>query len=508
MAPNVTAHMPAYPRSGLVAGVLDRPASTPLTVAIVFVAIGAALHWAIAWYTRPKHPVAGPAVRPPATDLAGRRGTESAAVVGLLTSDYEPPRAAITATAIDLASRGWIRLAHSDGELMVVTKGAPASGDTLRPHEQLVLNHLTSRAFNDVVSGITLAASQRRLGYRWRSRFDRALARTSSELALTRRRYPFVYIAPTAIAAAIALYAVWRSIRGGTEVAVADSWLARSLWFAVLGAIAWLAWRTFERALGTAQVPTELGAERAGLWLGYRARLAERIPSHASVVGTPAQQDALARAFAMGLSRQAGTELPLIREDPRRAWSEAGGKPHVVRVRYPVRPAYGQHPLKVLVGGLVVLLIAVWLRRYFGQVADGEALTGLLDKSPGQLDLLHGIARTLSVLCWIPIVAALWAVLAGTIDTLVSRSRTGEVVRARQPHEVLPRFVVSVVKPFGERSGFSTYLGVDDGRRHSVYAWLATERSAAPQGAQARVVATPLLGYVRASEPIGSSTRA
>ena len=35
----------------------------------------------------------------------------------------------------------------------------------------------------------------------------------------------------------------------------------------------------------------------------------------------------------------------------------------------------------------------------------------------------------------------------------------------------------------------------------------ANERSAAPQGSQARVRATPLLGYVRASEPIGTATR-
>ena len=75
------------------------------------------------------------------------------------------------------------------------------------------------------------------------------------------------------------------------------------------------------------------------------------------------------------------------------------------------------------------------------------------------------------------------------------------------PFNLLPPVLVSVVKPFAERDRFSTYLAVDDGRRAWVTAWLANERSAAPQGAQARVRATPLLGYVRSSEPVGTATR-
>ncbi len=31
-------------------------------------------------------------------------------------------------------------------------RGTPATGDSLRPYEQQVLNHLASRAFNDVSS--------------------------------------------------------------------------------------------------------------------------------------------------------------------------------------------------------------------------------------------------------------------------------------------------------------------------------------------------------------------
>ena len=92
-------------------------------------------------------------------------------------------------------------------------------------------------------------------------------------------------------------------------------------------------------------------------------------------------------------------------------------------------------------------------------------------------------------------------------DSIATRERIGAVVRARRPGEVLPPVLATVVKPFAERDRFSTYLAVDDGRRPWVSAWLANERSAAPQGAQARVRATPLLGYVRSSEPVGTATR-
>ena len=61
------------------------------------------------------------------------------------------------------------------------------------------------------------------------------------------------------------------------------------------------------------------------------------------------------------------------------------------------------------------------------------------------------------------------------------------------------------LRPFSDRERFSTYLAVDDGARRSVGAWLATERTAAPQGAQARVRATPMLGFVRSSEPVGTA---
>ena len=487
-----------------VAVVLDRPSTGSLTFAIVVTALGWAMHAFLYWSKRPSLPDPHGTKRP---DPIDGHGLEPPAVVALLTNEYDVPRTAVTATALDLAARGWIRLTTVDGELVVVTRGAGRQGDSLTPYEQQVLNHLAARAFNDVTSAGTLAASHHRLDRKWWVRFRRAVAAHAQELGLSRRRYHAFDLVPPGACAVIAVIALWMSVTGGGDDAIADSWRSRTLWFVALGFAGWLGWRTFERAAGSAQTPTELGLDRTARWMGHRRRLRERIPEHASVLGSPPQQVALAHGAVMGVTEHVLDQLPAAPEDHGRAWSEAGGTPHVVTVRYPVRPGYGQHPLRVGIAGLIVFLAFRWLQGFLERVSDGDAIESLLDRVPGQIDLIERIAEVLSVLCWAPIAWGAWAVVAGAIDSIATRERVGAVVRARRPAEVIPPVLASVVKPFAERDRFSTYLAVDDGKRPLVTAWLANERSAAPQGAQARVRATPLLGYVRSSEPIGTATR-
>ncbi len=483
---------------------LHRPTTNTLAIAIACAVVGWLLHRYTEWSTRPRPEPTGPARRPSPLD---NDQLEPPAVVALLTNGYETPRTAVAATALDLATRGWIRFTTVEGELVVVTRGNAASGDSLRPFEQQVLNHLAARAFNDVTSAGTLASSHHRLDRRWWLRFRRSVATHAHQLGLSKRRYTAIELAPSAVAATVGLLACWFGARGGDEIAISDSWKPRVIWVAVLFALATLAWRTVDRAIGSAQRPTDLGAARTAAWLGYRQRLRDRIPSHATVLAPPTQQIALAHACVMGVAEQVLYELPAAPEDHRIAWSEAGGTPHIVRVHYPVRPGYGQHPWKVGTAGIVVFFLARWVRGFLTRVSDGEALRSLFERVPGQVDLLQKIAEILAVICWLPIIWGAWAIIAGAIDSIATRDRLGAVVRARRPVEVLPPVLVTVVKPFAERDRFSTYLAVDDGKRTWVTAWLANERSAAPQGAQARVRATPLLGYVRSSEPVGTATR-
>lgn len=420
---------------------------------------------------------------------------------------YDVPPSAITATALDLAARGWIRFSLLDGELVVVTKAEATAGDSLRPFEQQVLNHLASRAFNDIISAGTLAASRGRLDRRWHRRFARSVVATATGQGLCTRRYTAAHIAPAAAAATIGLIVAWRSARGGEAIAIGDSWRARGVWLLAIGALGALGWHTLQRGLGSAQRPTELGAERAAAWLGFRRRLRDRIPANASVIGTAPQQEALAQAVVMGVADQVAGELPVAPPGHHLAWSDAGGVPHVVRVAYPIRPGYGQHPVKVLAAGAAVFLVARWVQGFLRRIGDGESLQSLIERMPGQVALVETIADVLALICWLPIAWSAWAIVAGAIDSVATRERIGSVVRARRPREVVNASVLGIVKPFAERDRFTTYIAVDDGTRVRLTAWLASERNSAPQGAHARVRATPLLGYVRSSEPVGAATR-
>lgn len=482
----------------------DRPDTSILVVAFACIAVGAGL---LAWVDHSARPPgAEPTGEARPAPVAGQQ-LESPAVVGLLTNGFTVPRTAVTATALDLAARGWVQLSTVEDEVVVVTRGAPAAGDSLLPYEQQVLNHMASRAFNDLTSANTLAASHHRLDRRWWFRFERAVVADAAARGLATRRDTPVFLAPVAALATIALIAWWFAGRRGDEIALTESWRSRVVWFVLLVAVVVLAWEVVKRLLGGAGRPTAAGLARRDEWMGFRRRLVARIPDHASVLGAPAQQRALAEAVVMGVATQVLDELPVGPDDPRVAWSDAGGTPHLVRVRYPFRPGYGQHPMKVAAVGIVVLLLGRWLQGFLERVERGEALQSLLDKAPGQVDLLRDVAGVLALLCWLPILWACWAVIAGIVDSAATRSRTGAIVRARRPAAVLPPLVVNVVRPFAERDRFTTYLAVDDGKRRTVWAWLASERTAAPQGAAAKVRATPMLGFVRSSEPVGTATR-
>lgn len=487
---------------GLVIAITASPASRPSAVALV---IGLLAWWAwrrSAWWSRPPRPIEIGEQRPaPDPGL----GLEPPAVVGLLTNGYEVPDAAVVATVLDLARRGWVRLAMTeDGEVVVFTRGRGRHGDALRPFEQQVLSHLTARSFDGMTTAGALAAGTARLTHRWWRRFRRDVVRAARERGLCRRRYTALRLAAPAALSAVGLLVLRNAaVSGDADRTVASSLLPRSVWWAAAVLLVLAAMGTLLRALAPAETPHELGERRAGQWLGYRARLAARIPEGASVVAPGDQQLALAYASVMGLSDDVIDQLLVVREDHRHAWSEAGGTPHVVSVRYPLRPGYGRNPyLVVLVGGLVALA-GRWTQGFARRVRDGEALPVIVETFPDRADLVERIAGGLGVAMWVPIVWGLWVALAGLIDSVVSRQRIGAVVRARRPADVVPR--IRVLQALAERDRFSVFVAVDDGRRRTVTAWRANERTAVPQGAYARVRATRLLGHVRSSEPVGTS---
>ncbi|MEX2625388.1 MAG: hypothetical protein WD225_00805 [Ilumatobacteraceae bacterium] len=480
------------------------PAGPAVVVAVVAALVAWVLLGRAVRVSRPPRPIEIGDQRP---EPDPQLGLEPPAVVGLLTNGDEVPSAAVVATVLDLARRGWVRLAVSDdGELVVFTRGRGRHGDVLRGFEQQVLNHLTARSFDGVTTASTLMSTASRLNRRWWRRFRRDVVRAGRERGLTRQRFTSGVVLAPMVAVTVAAVALHTAVNpGAPERDVASSLVPRAVWWLSALLVVAVAVGVVRRFASSAEFPTELGERRAGEWLGYRARLVATVPDGVTVVAPPDQQLALAYAAVTGLCPEVTEQLPIVGEDHRQAWSDAGGIPHVVRVRYPLRPGYGRNPWLMVALGAAVVLAARWAQGYLGGVDDGEALTALVDNLPEQADIIERVAAVLVVVLWIPIVWAGWAVLAGVVDSVWANQRIGAIVRVRRPVDVVPQ--VRLLRSLAERDRFSVYMAVDDGRRRTVTAWRANERTAAPQGAFARVRATALLGYVRSSEPVGTSTR-
>ncbi len=255
--------------------------------------------------------------------------------------------------------------------------------------------------------------------------------------------------------------------------------------------------------MSQAQRPTAQGLQRATVWMSLRAWMEPRGFEGASSVVANNTSRALGYAAAFGLAERAGAELPVVPEDDRTAWSNAAGLWHVVKIRYPFRPGFGRHPALVLIVGLVFGTGILLLQRLLLDIANGYTLAEFIDDNfADQEDIIHNVALGLAAALVLPLLWMLWLVVAGAFDLLATIERRGLVVRARRPQRVVP--YPWLLGPLARRDRYSLFVAVDDGRSDRVSAWLANERTAVPQGARARVRATPLLGYVRSAEPIGT----
>lgn len=442
-------------------------------------------------------------VRPEPVEDPGPIRRDSPAVVNLLTNDATVTAAGFRATAVDLAARGWLRLLppDDDDELGRVRPAAVAhGGDALLAHERLVLQHILARFTDDnAIPARYLAVDVKGS---WFRRF-RGLVRDEARRAgLVRRRWSIAVLLPT-IALAVAATLAWFAARndGDASVAVIDSVERRTAAIAVFLAIAVLAFRIIRRAMSPALRHTQAGIAATRRWLATRRRLVEAGfgPMAPSALETGDRR--LAYATAMCVADGAAIELPLAREDHYRAWSAMGGRARLVRVRYPWRPGYGMNPLFAMLVGFAVLFLGIRGKDFFSDVAREEAWPSIFERFEEYDWLIVDIATGLAVACLALIVVGAWMVIAGAIDLFASIERTGVVVRARRPAEVspLPRFLRRLL----ERDRYTVFVAVDDGAHGRVVAWRSTERTAVPQGARAVVTASPLLGYVRRSTPVG-----
>lgn len=432
------------------------------------------------------------------------RPDDPPAVVSLVTNGFCVTPHAAVATLLDLAARDWISVDELGDDVVVLTNRRGQAGDQLTTFEQQVLNHLHRLTAGTVsgVSGTGIQVAGLSLSRRWWRRFQHSVVQESRRRGYSSRRWDaMTLVGPAVVWVAAAL--LWlRSATGGDDEAINESLFERSLSTLLLVGLLWFAGRLLSVAFSYEERPTSAGLEQAQTWLRVRQRLStEGIGRYSSVMSQHGDRR-LAYAAALGLAESASSEVPILPEDNHRAWSDASGSWRMVRVRYPIRPAYGRHPVLVLAVGLVLTAGGLVLQRFLLRVARSEALESLYEDLPDQADTIRNTALTLAAILTIPLVLAIWTVMAGAVDSVLSVDRRGLVVRARRPERIVP--LAKVLGPLARRDRYALYVAVDDGSSPVVMAWLANERTAVPQGARAHVVASPILGYIRRSEPIGT----
>ena len=448
-----------------------------------------------------EHRIAPP--RPRAAKTAGALRGEPPGIVNMLTNDATLTAAGFRATVIDLAARGWLRILppDEDDELARVRPAATAfRGDSLLPHERLVLQHVLARYTSErAIPARYLAVDIR--GSWWR-RFARLVADEAVRRDLLRRRWTWSDIAgPGALAVIGLLVWWWSSSSGDDSVAVIDSIGRRVASVAVLIAAIALTARVINHVRRPQLTHTDEGVVATERWLAVRTRLVEA--DMASILPSSMEPGdrRLAYATAMCVAEAASVELPLAREDHYRAWSAMGGEARLVRIRYPHRLGYGMQPFAAIGGGLLLTFGGIWALRFFGDVARGNALESIYERFPEQTDLIADIATGLTALAWVPILAGLLIAIGGAVDGFATVRRTGVVLRARRPVEVSP--LPTALRRRLERDRYSLFIAVDDGTSDTIDAWRCSERTAVPQGARATISATPFLGHVRSAAPVG-----
>ncbi|WP_394943164.1 hypothetical protein [uncultured Ilumatobacter sp.] len=471
------------------------PTTSGLVISALLLAVDAGALWYAELHLAPK--------RPKPVETSGALRHESPAVVNMLTNDAVLTASGFRATVIDLAARGWLRLLpplDDDDDLGRVRPAATAyEGDALLPHERLVLQHVMARFTTDrAIPARFLAVDIK--GSWWR-RFRSLVTDDAQRAGLVTRRWPIWLLATPGAIVMLSAFVWWGARNGDAEIAVVDS-VERRVWAAVIlvGIVA-LCYRIVRHTIDRPLTHTEAGLVATQQWLSVRQRLIAGDFGQMAASSLEVGDRRLAYASATCLADGAAVEFPLAREDHHRAWSSVGAEPRLVRVKYPIRLGYGLHPVVALVGGVITAFVGLNLRRFFSDTARGDALDSLYERFPEQGWLVADVATGLTVLTVIPIVIGLIVAIFGAADVFSTVERTGIVLRARRPAEVapLPRFVRKRI----ERDRYSLFVAVDDGKQRTVYAWRSGERNAIPQGANATVRASPILGYVRRATPVG-----
>ncbi len=478
--------------------------------AALVVVAGVAIAGAVAivlmtWRSRrPPRPPVGPA----SPDL----GSETPALVDLVTGGFVVDDDAVPATAVDLAARRWFGIEQVGAGHVIIRlrRHRREDPDVLTAYERRVLTHIEAKAVDGIAPAAALTLGPDGATRRWWKGFVREVNAHAGELGLAVRRWDLRHLATVWGAVGLAWLATAVAASSAEEVPDPAAWGSPATIGLGLCVAAALALGEVARRVTSsdARAETPAGLEAASRWLGVRRWMTESATFEdkpaASVVLWERQ---LAYATALGLAPEVQRDLPFEVDHDRHAWSRATGTWRRVGIRYlPAMPSWGAKPWSVAATGLLrgaFACIGAWIGI---QLARGEFDTASLpDPWPDRMPL---IGLVIAVLAIAIVVWNIALVGVGVSDLFARRTVEGELVRKRryQRGHRLPRPLQWMLWSGtddnglrrGRNRGVHLHLAVDDGSDDTIVAYRVGSDiyGSVREGARVRLRASPRLGHV------------
>lgn len=426
-----------------------------------------ALIWAVRF---PRQPRPGPE----STEL----GSETPALVNLLTHRFSPTRDAVPATLVDLAARGVVEIEDRGiGRYFCRVTGR---GADLTPYEQMLVQHLARVASDGVVPAEALTTGPQDRSRAWWKEFQKRVVEHAQAEGLSRDLWDKWAKGALFLGAALVFLLFEMAVGFRDSEDIAPSTLKDVvLMCGVVGFGIVMRAATSKR-----QQSTDAGDSATARWLGVREAL-ESSPSFELLPpsGVIVWERHLAYAAALGVAPRSIRALPMGAESDTEAWAASSGEWRKVEVSYPrFRPGWGRHPLfAIAVGALGTWVAYLVLRIATGDVGADDTWLKLFAAGLVVLAALL-LARSLPQLLW------------GLLDLVGSRRVEGTVLRARTRSGLYPN-----LRQQNDKAYLRYFVAVDDGRSTKLTAYRVRMElyGSLPQGAKAKLVVTPNLGYVR-----------
>lgn len=376
-------------------------------------------------------------------------GDESPAVAAFLANGFRLPAEAASATIIDLAARGVIKIEDYRPGLPMIRLSSEASAG-LRPYETRVIQLLESKASGGIVPAEALSSGEGEISQRWRHAFRNEVVDEAQERGLSRDLWN---------ARLTTIFALLSLLPAGTTL-IARGW-EPALGVFVAGLFILQIIRYYRP-----QQPTAFGLARASHWLGVRQYLSSHGEfDDVSPAGVAIWGRNLSYAAALEIARTAVKMLPMGDEDDRNAWSPWGGRWHPVKVRYPLYlpPMWGKHPAaSALISILIVMAggMAIMVGTRVQGLARGSSAQEASGITPGDVSAV--ISTVLPLVGLLLLLTGGVLLVRALVDLTSTKRVNGHLVRKRRKRRLFDS---------SHTPKYLCYLAVDDASSPRINAW-------------------------------------